>query len=283
MTTTTIATSSRRRSFGSLGVLEPRAVLQPFAVRELLVAPFVLAFAFSSPSLAQDAELAEECAPGQRHVVYIDDVPQPRCEILFGDADVRGDNESWRTERIMAVESGTVTLDVIHTDAQLKRPRPRTLAGMGVVETFVASVAEEECEADSDEYIDDLDGGTLEEGDGGDDLSAESSEPAALEHESREVVARIDLSDRWASLCGQSSLILRVDDAIGAGGRVLHIDRRGVLAHLGGELVWLGKLGASVPAFRTTWRSHFSVSTDTAGVKKPAKKKKKRRSRRKRR
>ncbi len=237
----------------------------------VLGAPLVLALALSPAAAAEEAELVEPCTSGAQHEVYIDDVLQPRCEMLFGDLDVRGRNADWRLARIMSVESGSRTLDVIHTDAQLKRPQVRSLAGMVVAETFAANVIEEDCSG-SDEGDESADGGE------GDEIVAE--EPGS--EVASEYVARVELNDHWAALCEADTIVLRVDDAIGASGRVLHIDRRGVLAHLGGRLVWLSRSGLEAPAFRTTWQSDFSVITDTKASK-PAKKKKPRRKRKKRR
>lgn len=252
----------------------------------------LLALAIPNGSFAQEADHGgEACASGQQRALYVDDVLQPRCEVLFGDPDVRGMNEDWRVERIMAVESGSATLDVLHTDAQLKRPQPRSLAGIVIADTFPANVVEEDCGAALEQEVGD--GGPLADADeaelardamAGDEAAEESQAgDAAFGEVVREHVARIELREPWASMCGESSVVLRVDDAIGASGRVIHIDRRGVLAQLGGRLVWLSRMGASTPAFRTTWRSDFSVITDARSKPAPKKKKKKKRRRRRRR
>lgn len=237
----------------------------------LLASPLALTLASSSTARAEDALHDDDsCRAGGGIVLYVDDEPAPRCASLLGDADVRASNELWRSERIMAVESGGRTLDVVHTDAQLRRPEVRTLSGMAVSEIHRAQVVEEPCD---DEELSMTDAGP-----GGDAGELVYDEPVF------ERVARVELSEPWAELCGQDSLFLRVDDALGARGRVLHIDRRGVLAHLGGRLVWLSRSGSAAPVFRTTWRSGFSVVTDADLKPSPSKKKRrpKRRSRRRR-
>lgn len=222
----------------------------------LLAAPLALSLALPGQARADDTSSDSSC--GGAVEILVDDQPAPRCALLLGDADAREHNEAWRVERIMAVESGSRTFDVVHTDAKLRRPEVRALPGMVVREIFEAEVTEEPC-ADEGAALDDVDAGP----------DADAGEIAALPGEAvLERVARVELSERWAEVCGQDTVVLRVDDALGARGRVVHIDRRGVLAHLGGRLVWLSRSGAEAPVFRTTWRSGFSVVTDAVG--KPA-------------
>lgn len=232
-------------------------------VRGLLAAPLTLSLALSGAALAEGAA-TDECG---RVELFLDDQPAPRCAVLFGDEDARARNESWRSGHIMAVESGSRTLDVLHTDAQLRQPKVRSLSGMVVREVFDAELEERCADPEAQDDLDEGDEDELELGDAGPDAE-EDTTPEPQAEVARERVARVKLSESWASLCGQDSVVVRVDDSLGERGRVLHIDRRGLLTHLGGQLVWLGRVGAEAPVFRTTWQSSFSVSTET--VSKPA-------------
>jgi hypothetical protein len=243
-TITTHIAPPRRRSALRLGV------------RGLLATPLALSLALPGEARGDDTSSDGTCS-GSSEIV-VDGQPAPRCALLLGDADAREDNQAWRAEHIMAVESGSRTLDVVHTDAKLRRPEARSLPGMVVREIFEAEVIEEACADEGAEQ------GVLDAGPDTDagEIAALTGEPVL------ERVARVELSERWAEVCEQDAVVLRVDDALGARGRVVHIDRRGVLAHLGGRLVWLSRLGAEAPVFRTTWRSGFSVVTNA--VAKPA-------------
>lgn len=252
MTTSNSSLFERRRAYG------------------LLAAPLVLALAQTNPASAQVEEVGTTvCGSTEAREVYIGDEVQPLCEVLFGDRLVRDRNHAWRDERIMAVENGGLTLDIVHRDAQFRRPEIRTLPGMVIASTHAVEVAEEDCRPVID--------------DGADAAVTEGAEEELGQDFGTEHVAIVELSEPWATMCDGETVVLRVDDAIGSSGRVIYIGSHGVLAHLSGRLVWLSKMGSPTPTFRTMWQSGFSVVTDASIAKPAPKKKRKRRTKRRRR
>lgn len=243
-----------------------------------------LALVFIPPTaLAQAEDDTASCrSPGQVEIA-IEGVVQPRCEMIFGGSAERRRNQRWRERRLYGVDSGGATIDVTHNDPSMDKTEVQSLPGMAIVETFSAELIERDC-VDVDADDDDLDSlDAVDEIDGEEDVEDEEELlPELLERTTQEHVAVVSLGEAWSQVCPGGTALLRVDDAIGASGRVVWIGERGVLTYLGGGLTWVPRTGFEAPAFRNTWRSDFSVvmGGQTVGKKPPVRKKKPRRVKR---
>jgi len=88
-----------------------------------------------------------------------------------------------------------------------------------------------------------------------------------------ELVALIDVGERALpkeSTCATGLYALTPDDSIGDRGFVLHLDARGILVELDGQLGWLPVPGKSTPRTRLVWRSSVDSSVDERMVSKRA-------------
>ena len=197
-----------------------------------------------------EGSAATEACEQTSFLVYLDDVPYVPCEGLFGDLEDRALYRGWRDEYLHVVDTGGPAIDIVHGVAGLEAPRVVAPAGMRFEGLRYAAVAERPCEEGAPATS---------------NQPADATDATSTPEPTKEWLAVFALDDSLAGYCPSQTVLLRADDALGAAGRVLFINPRGVLALLGERLVWLPAPEQRVPAFRMTWRSGFRVVTSASG------------------
>lgn len=215
----------------------------------------------STTSAERTPVAADAACEEASYVLYVDDAAHVPCEGLFGTQEDRALFKSWRESYIHVVDPTGNAIDIVHGVSALEPPSVMAPAGMSFRGLRLASVREVPCDAEAGADERDHARGDAT----GDDTAGDTGAEGARD----EWVAVFTLDDALAAHCPSPTVFLRVDDALGAAGRVLYVSSRGVLGVLGDQLVWFRAPGSPAPVFRMTWRSGFRVvmnDTSTGGA-----------------